>query len=444
MYCFNTRNNATDLLYQGISKYLTDTTIFISATNMAFVIGHTEVTRIPPKAPLQINFGKRKPILMVKSNLREPLSKTEQLAQAARNYKLTSTQERILERSLHQDNLRCLLLYTNASPLVRRTDRGYVCCYCTERFMDPADLKQHSIEDHDDESKAMCLREKEMSVFFAKVDITDLQCNICDFNLGTLEEAFEHLKAEHNKPIHLEIKNHIVPFKFEGDGFNCCMCGHQFTFFKTLARHMTSHYKNFQCDVCGVWFINQRFLKVHCLRHIGGSFPCSYCDKVFDARVKRTNHERVVHRLKKMTNTCGVCGAKFNDGAKKNRHLHEVHGQELPKYKCQGCEKEFVTKKNLTKHIMGYHLKVRRYTCDLCGKEFYDKISMQRHRVIHTNAKDFKCDICFKEFNRKSTLNMHMRIHLDDKRYPCEICGEAFVQNKSRKKHLNKIHGIEE
>ena len=54
-------------------------------------------------------------------------------------------------------------------------------------------------------------------------------------------------------------------------------------------------------------------------------------------------------------------------------------------FKCEYCERRFITKQSLSRHIMNKHaeetgLPVPVHVCELCGKEFKSKKNLKEHR----------------------------------------------------------------
>ena len=44
-----------------------------------------------------------------------------------------------------------------------------------------------------------------------------------------------------------------------------------------------------------------------------------------------------------------------------------------------------------------------------CEKRFVVKNDLTRHILIHTGVKDFKCDNCGRQFNKKSHMDGHIK-----------------------------------
>ena len=62
-------------------------------------------------------------------------------------------------------------------------------------------------------------------------------------------------------------------------------------------------------------------------------------------------------------------------------------------YKCKKCDKEFLTKSHLTKHIENVHEGLKRFKCDSCGESFSQSGELRRHMAkIHDGETDGQMD----------------------------------------------------
>ncbi|CAH0730173.1 unnamed protein product, partial [Brenthis ino] len=345
------------------------------------------------------------------------------------------------ELEKHKINMREILLNSNATPIRCRGVFGYNCCFCTQQFPEPADLKKHTLEIHDEKTKINFMKGKDLFKFHAKLDITDLKCNLCNSSINTVEELVRHLKEEHKKTVFMDIKNQVLPFKFDNERLRCFICMNVYHKFKSLLEHMNMHCRNYICEVCSAGFVNRAILAQHSKCHKLGTFNCDYCPKIFDTFRKKRSHEKCVHTHSTTLNKCGYCYEKFRDYRKKERHLAEVHGIVAQALKCLVCDKTFANQKDHTIHVKRLHLMDRRHKCPQCDMSFFSSSELKNHIVKHTGLKIFKCEICHKTYGRKKTLTEHLRIHADDRRFKCEHCGQTFVQKCSWRGHMRAKHG---
>lgn len=343
------------------------------------------------------------------------------------------------ELDLHLDNLDTLMRCSNAT-LMKLQGIWFQCCFCSSRYEHAAALKTHTLENHEDGKE---FAGRSVAELILRVDITGLQCKLCESDVNDLDQIMEHLRKDHSEKIHTHIKNYMIPFKFDTKEPRCAICDMEFHNFKTLQLHMNSHFGNFICKECGSGFVNQRSLNVHVSRHANGLFKCETCQRIFDNNLKLKEHEKAVHRGMNKRHKCDFCDQRFIGVIAKSAHMVKEHGLPVPEAKCPACDKTFKNHKYLTTHKRTYHMMEKRHKCPECEKMFYSTHEVKQHMLTHSGQRDFKCVICSKAYGRKSTLREHMRIHADDRRFKCEHCGMAFVQKCSWRAHMRSKHGEE-
>ena len=130
-----------------------------------------------------------------------------------------------------------------------------------------------------------------------------------------------------------------------------------------------------------------------------------------------------------------------------------MHKHQEKAFKCThaGCDKKFLSKLNLSKHLatihttlLGKKLTNETYTCSFenCGKSFKCSSKLARHKYIHQTAKRFKCQHqnCNAQFSRKEHLNNHANFHVSTKRYKCifKQCNSIFKYKENLQTHMKK------
>lgn len=338
----------------------------------------------------------------------------------------------------HRTNIRMILECSNATPIRCHGALGYQCCFCAERFQNPADLKKHTL-DHDSKTKRFFMERKILHAYFVKLDITGLRCNICDSDIELLEVLIKHLIESHGKKLYTDIKSHILPFQFNEEILRCIYCFNTFNAFKVLQEHMNIHFRNYICKTCDSGFVTLGMLSNHSKIHLTGIFKCTSCPKVFDTAVKRSSHIKCVHREVKF-NKCIYCPERFRDHQTKVVHMRDKHNYQFGITECEPCGKKYNSPRSLRNHIRRDHLQARPNQCQHCDMSFFTKTQLRQHVVKHSGVKNFECEVCSKTYGLKKTLVEHMRIHTNDRRFKCNLCGMAFVQNCSLKGHIRSKH----
>lgn len=317
------------------------------------------------------------------------------------------------ELDKHLFNINSILKYSNATPIrTHYVGSGYICCFCKESFNKAADLKTHTLVEHDAHTKSGFMQKTPLFRFTVKLDITKLQCLICACALNDLDHLIDHLNNIHHKGLHTDIKSHIVSFKFDNDALKCHICSVDFNSFKHLQAHMNKHFSNYICDVCGTGFVNLSQVTIHKDSHADGTHTCNNCDKVFKSRKKLKAHIRLTHLATLEKYKCFYCGEKFKNRNIKKQHMIQTHGVEYADFKCNACERTFKGSKSLH-NLMRKDHSLTRFPCDLCDSVFCRPDRLKRHQLMHSGIKAFKCAVCTKSFARKCTLTDHLRTHAD-------------------------------
>nr|XP_037875939.1 zinc finger protein 62 homolog isoform X3 [Bombyx mori] len=369
------------------------------------------------------------------SDAESPKKRTGGAAPKKRREDVSATPERVE----HRVNLTAILQYSNASPFRDKTMRGFSCLYCAKAFPNIDELREHTAQQKE-KNKINKMIDYKLSYNPIKVDITNLRCTVCDLPLKDLNELKDHIVTVHNKVIHKHIKDIILPFRLgDGSNFTCVLCSVVHISFKNLYHHMSSHYRNYCCNKCGVGCITIAALRKHHKTHAQGVFTCDYCEKTYGSLTKKRNHEKGVHEGGWLRNKCPHCPEVFVSYYDRSEHLVKVHNQTPILYPCNACNKIYKKKFELNRHIKHHHLQQKNFVCDKCNAMFFSKRGLVDHIARHEGAEMFSCDICGKSFSRLRTLKEHLRMHENDTRYQCKVCKRTFMQKGGLKNHV-RLH----
>lgn len=207
-------------------------------------------------------------------------------------------------------------------------------------------------------------------------------------------------------------------------------------------------------------FVSMTELKDHLLGHMQLK-RCSKCDKVNlidrphncermsdspnQAQAKNTNKSEA----QAYVYTCHVCQRVFDKESLLKRHA-SMHSTE-EKHQCVRCERKFVKKKSLEKHMTqctgNSEEEKQSHYCEFCGALFTREEYLLRHMASHTGK--FSCEKCGRKFCRKESLLRHWAICMPDEVksgkksvFPCELCSRAFGKELSLQNHMAVHKGL--
>ncbi|XP_064652009.1 zinc finger protein 62 homolog [Lineus longissimus] len=237
------------------------------------------------------------------------------------------------------------------------------------------------------------------------------------------EEAPENRARKSHKSTHKERQ------------FKCGFCTKSFASETTLIGHQIIHEKKqFKCLVCQMAFTQKSSLTRHVVIHSGEKrFQCSTCGKVFRLKETLQGHERIhTGNL-----SCLYCEKHFLTKRHLNKHLR-THKEHKP-YKCTKCNKVFRQSTHLRRHAL-FHTDERPFQCSQCDKRFKDKRGLEVHLKFHAGLKPYKCSHCPKSYMSLSYLEVHFRIHTGERPFKCTWCDMSFRTEPVLTRHVRNIH----
>ena len=179
----------------------------------------------------------------------------------------------------------------------------------------------------------------------------------------------------------------------------------------------------FSCDKCPASFPVKNSLIIHMRNHTGDKpYICQTCGKQFKAPMSLGQH-MYVHTTGRQF-PCDVCGKYYKRESDFRNHVKKYH--EL--FKCNDCNKMFVTEKNLVEH-RSKHTGEKPYSCTHCSKKFVSAKFFKRHVLKHEIVtKNFmkNCDETFTSKTVEETQNVSTENKLD----LVSTCGKHFDQTK--------------
>lgn len=212
----------------------------------------------------------------------------------------------------------------------------------------------------------------------------------------------------------------------------CNICSQEFILKSALDRHTESHGigifpSRFECDICGSKVKLKKDLRTHMRRkHIEVKIPCSVCGKVFCRKNYLSEHMKIHVKPENRPFKCEICNKGFvtardvevhikrHDTAVNLNHIKKESDKKFENpASCHICGQQFIVKKALDRHIESHGIGIIPliYECDICSAKIKQKKDLRTHmQRLHSGHKA-TCAICGKQFARSNYLYAHIRIH---------------------------------
>ena len=230
---------------------------------------------------------------------------------------------------------------------------------------------------------------------------TKIQCIRCDFiTLSKSKLAYherkEHLNFEYpckndscgmsfpstsNRRMH-EIRHHT-------ENIYCClMCFERYPCIDFLKRHNKQDHDGLFCDTCVGQFPDENMFSEHNKnKHNNGFIPCDcrkkcYSESHFSWHIKQCHKEA---KTKQKGNialdicVCDLCDYRPTPETPYQLKLHKEAKHQGKKHICPSCQKSFITKCGLGKHIAEKHEK-QTVSCNQCEYTATNTSSIKLHK----------------------------------------------------------------
>ncbi|CAG9790636.1 unnamed protein product [Diatraea saccharalis] len=331
----------------------------------------------------------------------------------------------------------------------------YSCSICKIHFKSRYMLKNHNLRNHT--QRLSCKQCSYVTTYRESAKLHSEWHNGMKYKCPYCGEVF-YKKSSYMG--HVRIKH--------PSDFVCVLCGYSFVSEKGITVHKNlKHRLNNKpipedgpvCEICDLRFLDaeafERHLSVSArhegvdgkernepsLRRLGrwkrtkrkndeGPITCEQCgvqlktwrDYHIHFRKKHPEKNRTKYTSVKSLSMCEVCGKIFYSDALLNDHKWVHEGKR--NFKCDICDKSFLTKQSMLMHKRAHSAEKSVYECQLCGKQIGNYSNMQRHMLIHTGLKPWKCEFCGKAFKQPSEKRAHTaHVHLK-KPWPKRIRGK--------------------
>ena len=188
------------------------------------------------------------------------------------------------------------------------------------------------------------------------------------------------------------------------------------------------------CTYCEKVFTARSSLYDHVRIHTGTLFKCKFCDKEFQRRQAMEIHER--SHTKERPFVCDVCGMRFTGQPYLRKHM-QTHLL-IQKYKCGDCMQSFPRKCSLIIHQRNTNHKNLVFD----GNDVIN-LQPGPSRVRKKKITAFECQVCRKGFTRRWAVTRHHREGkcpgppvVD--RHECPVCHQCFTKNWTLMKHIEE------
>ncbi|CAL8145670.1 unnamed protein product [Orchesella dallaii] len=167
-------------------------------------------------------------------------------------------------------------------------------------------------------------------------------------------------------------------------------------------------------------------------------YKCNLCEKNFDTRKELLAHKKEEHKRKKGWRTCPHCSKRFYGNSKYQDHIR-THTKERP-FLCNICGVALKTPSSLRYHTKCFHDESghkETFPCKYCAKVFRTTALKQIHEKRHESSGGHICPHCGGTF---VSLKDHIEtVHEKNRKYACHLCDHKFPISGNLKRHL-KTH----
>lgn len=193
------------------------------------------------------------------------------------------------------------------------------------------------------------------------------KCSECDMRFKDRSTRKTHEK------VHTEVK-----------AFKCDFCEKQFRSKANRMEHMRTHTgeKPYICQTCNERFRTSTLYRIHINNHgipgVSKQYICTICDRSFQNTSTLNLHVRILHNGEELFK-CSTCNKSFESRAKQKNHETRVHSDEKL-FKCTECVKEFSQPHSLKAHYSAHHsVDKMMFNCTYCQKSFVLKCYLTKH-----------------------------------------------------------------
>ncbi|XP_064646457.1 uncharacterized protein LOC135499552 [Lineus longissimus] len=340
---------------------------------------------------------------------------------------------------------------SSTSPVVVDGPSKYPCKHCDESFPLYTALQEHIRIEHGE--NAYWGRAAYMSMMidgreeFLEEIMNCCDCQFCPEKFTSPLLLQEHVRVEHVPKWAAQKKamSQTLPPVSTNNDTAPALPVHNSPPVEPLNQEVVKNLlKKYVCAVCGKEYSNKIRYQVHVKSHkaraeekvVPKVEPVS---KPAELQVPspqfQTNAGTKSVSVEDLRYVCEVCNARFPLYVVMQEHIRTAHGDKP--FKCDLCEKEFIKRNYLMKHMKAHaEAKAQVLKCHKCDRCFMDQARLQEHSKEHTNEGRYKCHVCGSCFTHKMHHDQHVRTHSGERPYKCGECNKSFSQPGPFHNHL--------
>lgn len=192
--------------------------------------------------------------------------------------------------------------------------------------------------------------------------------------------------------------------------------------------------ETYVCGKCSKTFSVKSSYMKHMRRHVKPrkTFECTYCSRLFRTQSSHDSHVRT--HTQDYPYKCDQCNKGYVTQQQLEKHHSRSHSDPVV---CTDCNLPFKLERNLAYHMIKHHALQTSFQCNKCAAYFPDLQDLERHRgrCGQPSKADTSrhCLYCSFEGTTYSDLTEHVvQCHPEANTYACNTCDKVFA-------HLDRL-----
>ncbi|KAI8124200.1 Transcription factor grauzone [Lucilia cuprina] len=227
----------------------------------------------------------------------------------------------------------------------------------------------------------------------------------------------------------------------------CDICQTRVETWKELREHfLLAHTKTPYIKCCDITYRKPRELIEHLEWHKNPDmFKCQICDKNMSSARNLTIHITSEHPDEADSvefYECEHCSKRIRNYNLFKKHLRS-HNKDK-EVECHICNKRFQSEYHLERHLSNFHKKATPLVCDICGRVYKNKAAFKRHCDEHQGivSQAVQCSICNTWLKNEEGLRLHRFTH-EEQPTACDVCGKLFQTKRRLYRHKVYWHTLD-